>query len=85
MIKTKHTKMGKRLIVIMKEIVDHVEGRTALAMRYVEVPEDVCEGNPVKAGALSSRILTAPCRQPALAVGNGSKSAGIQKARCAST
>ena len=25
----------------MKEVVDHVEGRTALPMRYVEVSEDV--------------------------------------------
>src|SRR5271157_5497524 len=41
MIKTKHSKMGKRLIAAMKEVVDHVEGRTALPMRYVEVPEDV--------------------------------------------
>ena len=41
MIKAKHSKMGKRLIAAMKEVVDHVEGRTALPMRYVEVPEDV--------------------------------------------
>src|SRR5208337_4193677 len=41
MTKTKHSKMGKRLIAAMKEVVDHVEGRTALPMRYVEVPEDV--------------------------------------------
>ena len=33
--------MGKRLIAAMKEVVDHVEGRTALPMRYVKVPEDV--------------------------------------------
>jgi putative transcriptional regulator len=39
--KAKHSKMGKRLIAAMKEVVDHVEGRTALPMRYVEVPEDV--------------------------------------------
>jgi hypothetical protein len=38
MIKTKHSKMGKRLIAAMKEVVDHAEGRTALPMRYVEVP-----------------------------------------------
>jgi putative transcriptional regulator len=41
MTKTKHSKMGKRLIAAMKEVVDHVEGRTALPLRYVEVPEDV--------------------------------------------
>jgi hypothetical protein len=41
MIKTKHSKMGKRLIAAMKEVVDHAEGRTALPIRYVEVPEDV--------------------------------------------
>jgi hypothetical protein len=39
MIKTRRSKMGKRLIAAMKEVVDHVEGRTALPMRYVEVPE----------------------------------------------
>ena len=33
MTKTKHSKMGKRLIAAMKEVVDHVEGRTALPMR----------------------------------------------------
>ena len=33
--------MGKRLIDAMKQVVDHVERRTALPMRYVEVPEDV--------------------------------------------
>jgi len=37
----KHSKMGKRLITAMKEVVDHVEGRTALPMRYVAVPADV--------------------------------------------
>ena len=41
MTKSKHSKMGKRLIAAMKEVVDHVEGRAALPMRYVEVPEDV--------------------------------------------
>ncbi|MBZ5563837.1 MAG: helix-turn-helix domain-containing protein [Acidobacteriia bacterium] len=33
--------MGKRLIAAMKEVVDHVEGRAALPMRYVEIPQDV--------------------------------------------
>ena len=28
--KSKHSKMGKRLIAAMKEVVDHVKGRTAL-------------------------------------------------------
>ena len=41
MTKSQNSKMGKRLIAGMKEVVDHVEGRTALPMRYVEVPEDV--------------------------------------------
>ena len=41
MTKTKHSKMGKRLIAAMQEVVDHVEGRTALPIRYLEVPEDV--------------------------------------------
>lgn len=41
MTKTKHSKMGKRLIAAMKEVVDHVEGRAALPMRYVEIPQDV--------------------------------------------
>lgn len=39
--KAKHSKAGKRLIAAMKEVVNHVEGRAALPMRYVEVPEDV--------------------------------------------
>ena len=39
--KAKHSRMGKRLIRAMKEVVDHVEGRTALRMRYAETPEDV--------------------------------------------
>jgi putative transcriptional regulator len=37
--KPKHSRMGKRLIAAMKEVVDHAEGRTALPMRYV--PEEV--------------------------------------------
>jgi putative transcriptional regulator len=37
----KHSKRGKRLIAAMKEVVEHVEGRTALPMRYIEIPEDV--------------------------------------------
>jgi hypothetical protein len=44
MIKTKHSKIGKCLIAAMKEVVDHVEGRAALPMWYVEVPEDVDVG-----------------------------------------
>ena len=39
--KTKHSRMGKRLIAAMKEVVDHVEGKVALPIRYVEIPEDV--------------------------------------------
>ena len=38
---TKHSRMGKRLIAAMKEVVAHVEGKVALPMRYVEIPEDV--------------------------------------------
>jgi len=37
----KHSRMGKRLIAAMKEVVNHVEGKVALPMRYVEVPEQV--------------------------------------------
>lgn len=39
--KAKHSRAGKRLIAAMKEVVDHVEGRIALPMRYAEVPEDL--------------------------------------------
>ena len=39
--KTKHSRLGKRLIAAMKEVVDHVEGKVALSMRYVDVPDDV--------------------------------------------
>ena len=33
--------MGSRLIRAMKEVVEHVEGKVALPMRYVEIREDV--------------------------------------------
>ena len=39
--KAKHSRMGKRLIAAMKEVVAHVEGKVALPMRYIEIPEDV--------------------------------------------
>ena len=39
--KAKHSRMGKRLITAMKEVVAHVEGKVALPMRYIEIPEDV--------------------------------------------
>jgi putative transcriptional regulator len=39
--KAKHSRVGKRLITAMREVVDHVEGKVALPLRYVEVPEDV--------------------------------------------
>lgn len=39
--KTKHSRMGKRLITAMREVVAHAEGKVALPMRYVDVPEDV--------------------------------------------
>ena len=39
--RAKHSRMGKRLITAMKEVVAHVEGKVALPMRYIEIPEDV--------------------------------------------
>ena len=39
--KAKHSRMGKRLITAMKEVIAHVEGKVALPMRYIEIPEDV--------------------------------------------
>jgi len=39
--KAKHSRMGKRLIAAMKEVVNHVEGKVALPVRYVEVPAEV--------------------------------------------
>ena len=39
--KAKHSRTGKRLITAMKEVVAHVEGKVALPMRYIEIPEDV--------------------------------------------
>ncbi len=39
--KVKHSRMGKRLIAAMKEVVDHVEGKVALPVRYVDIPEHV--------------------------------------------
>ena len=39
--KAKHSRMGKRLITAMKQVVAHVEGKVALPMRYIEIPEDV--------------------------------------------
>jgi len=39
--RAKHSMLGKRLIAAMKEVVDHAEGRTALPMRYAEVPGEV--------------------------------------------
>ncbi len=39
--KPKHSKMGKRLIAAMMEVVGHAEGRIALPVRYVDIPEDV--------------------------------------------
>ena len=80
MIKTKHSKMGKRLIAAMKEVVDHMEGRTALPMRYVEVPEDVdVRAIAVQAGPVASGILTALCLEPALAPGMGARAQASRK------
>jgi hypothetical protein len=66
----------------MKEVVDHVEGRTALPMRYVEVPEDVdVRAIRSKLGlsqAEFSRRYAVSARSR-----NGSKGAGVWKARCA--
>ncbi len=39
--KARHSRVGKRLITAMREVVDHAEGKVALPMRYVDVPEDV--------------------------------------------
>jgi putative transcriptional regulator len=39
--KARHSRIGKRLITAMREVVDHAEGKVALPMRYVDVPEDV--------------------------------------------
>lgn len=39
--KAKHSRMGRRLIRAMKEVIAHAEGRVALPTRYVAVPEDV--------------------------------------------
>jgi putative transcriptional regulator len=39
--KAKHSRAGKRLITAMREVVDHVEGKVALPVRYIDVPEDV--------------------------------------------
>ena len=39
--KAKHSRIGKRLITAMREVVAHAEGKVALPMRYVDVPEDV--------------------------------------------
>ena len=39
--RAKHSRMGKRLITAMREVVAHVEGKVALPMRYIEIPEDV--------------------------------------------
>jgi putative transcriptional regulator len=39
--KQKHSRAGRRLIAAMKEVVNHVEGKVAIPVRYVEIPEDV--------------------------------------------
>lgn len=39
--KAKHSRMGKRLITAMKEVVAHVGGKVALPIRYIQIPEDV--------------------------------------------
>lgn len=39
--KAKHSRMGRRLITAMKEVLAHAEGKVALPTRYVAVPEDV--------------------------------------------
>jgi hypothetical protein len=80
--KAKHSRVGKRLITAMREVVDHVEGKVALPLRYVEVPEDV----DVKA--------IRSCRKPSFrgatvsASGrsrSGNRAVGGQKAPCAPT
>jgi len=39
--KPKHSRAGRRLIAAMKEVVNHVEGKVALPIRYVEIPQDM--------------------------------------------
>jgi putative transcriptional regulator len=39
--KAKHSRVGKRLIAAMKEVVAHAEGRIALPVRYADAPGDV--------------------------------------------
>ena len=52
--KAKHSRMGKRLITAMKEVVAHVEGKVALPVRYTYLT--VIEQNPKSvAAALTSK------------------------------
>ena len=39
--KAKHSRTGKRLMAAMKEVVNHVEGKVALPIRYVDIPKDL--------------------------------------------
>ena len=55
--KVKHLKMGRRLIRAMKEVVDHVEGKVALPMRYV--PKGA-QKNPTAQIPPSGTVATLP-------------------------
>lgn len=39
--KAKHSAAGRRLISALKEVIAHAEGKVALPMRYIEIPENV--------------------------------------------
>jgi putative transcriptional regulator len=41
MSKQKHFRAGRRLIAAMQEVVNQVEGKVAIPIRYVEIPGDV--------------------------------------------
>jgi len=47
--KAKHSRMGKRLITAMKEVVAHVGGKVELPMRYIAHFHSWCEGFTVRA------------------------------------
>jgi putative transcriptional regulator len=41
MSKQRHSRAGRRLIAAMQEVVNQVEGKVAIPIRYVEIPGDV--------------------------------------------
>jgi DNA-binding transcriptional regulator YiaG len=77
--------MGDRLIAIMKQVVDYMEGRTALLMRYIEVPEDVdVRAIRSKRGLSQAEFSRRHALKPRW-LQEWERGAGIQKARCAPT